>query len=64
MNPASLGEGDVESIADRVVEDLHRPSADGSRPRYPGERALETRRRNLQHGIPVDPEIWKNVQTM
>jgi 3-dehydro-L-gulonate 2-dehydrogenase len=64
VNPASLGEGDVESIADRVVEDLHRPSADGSRPRYPGERALETRRWNLQHGIPVDPEIWKNVQTL
>ena len=64
VNPSSLGDSDLDSIADRVVESLHEPSVDGSRPKYPGERALETRRRNLQHGIPVDPEIWKKVQTL
>ena len=64
VNPASLGASDMESIADRVVEDLHVPAADGSRPKYPGERALETRRRTLQHGIPVDPDIWKTVQNL
>ncbi len=64
VNPASLGDSEMESIADRVVEHLHVPAADGSRPKYPGERALETRRRNLQQGIPVDPEIWKTVQNL
>jgi 3-dehydro-L-gulonate 2-dehydrogenase len=64
VNPSSLGEIDLDSIADRVVESLHEPSPDGSHPRYPGERAFDTRRRNLQHGIPVDPEIWKKVQAL
>ena len=64
LNPVSVGGLTTESIADRIVEDLHRPSADGSRPRYPGERALETRRRNLEQGIPVDPEIWEKVRSM
>jgi 3-dehydro-L-gulonate 2-dehydrogenase len=64
VDPSSLGESDLDAIADRVVQHLHEPSPDGSRPRYPGERALDTRQRNLQQGIPVDPEIWKTVQML
>ena len=63
VNPASLGEGDVESIADRVVEDLHRPisrwqptattRANGrSRPR----------RLNLQHGIRSIPKSGRTCR--
>jgi LDH2 family malate/lactate/ureidoglycolate dehydrogenase len=32
--------------------------------RYPGERTLETRRRNMEEGVPVDPEIWEAVLGM
>ena len=33
----------------------------GERVRYPGERTLETRKRNLEEGIPVEPAIWEQV---
>jgi 3-dehydro-L-gulonate 2-dehydrogenase len=50
----------------RVVEEIlaytQAPSAGGDRVRYPGERTLETRRRNLKEGIPVDPSVWAQVQ--
>jgi LDH2 family malate/lactate/ureidoglycolate dehydrogenase len=29
--------------------------------RYPGERAFETRQRNLREGIPVDAEVWERI---
>jgi LDH2 family malate/lactate/ureidoglycolate dehydrogenase len=29
--------------------------------RYPGERTLETRRQNLEQGIPVEPSIFELV---
>ncbi len=54
--------GATEAIADRIIEDLHRPSSSGERVRYPGERTLATRIRNLQEGIPVEPAIWEAVQ--
>jgi 3-dehydro-L-gulonate 2-dehydrogenase len=62
IDPASLGDVAVDTIADRIIEDLHLAAGDGRRARYPGERAIEIRRRNLQHGIPVDPDIWNTVQ--
>ena len=54
--------GATEAIAERIIEDLHRPSRSGERVRYPGERTLATRIRNLQEGIPVEPAIWEAVQ--
>jgi LDH2 family malate/lactate/ureidoglycolate dehydrogenase len=32
--------------------------------RYPGERTLETRRRNLADGIPVEPSDWDWLQSV
>ena len=40
----------------------HLHSGDGE-VRYPGERALETRRRSLAEGVPVDPAIWSLVRS-
>jgi 3-dehydro-L-gulonate 2-dehydrogenase len=34
------------------------------RPRYPGERVLETRRENMEKGVPVEPSIWREVQDL
>jgi 3-dehydro-L-gulonate 2-dehydrogenase len=64
IDPAALGEGDSDAAVERIVADLHRPTKDGTRPRFPGERTLETRARNMAEGIPVDPEIWAAVTRM
>lgn len=31
---------------------------------YPGEQSLRTRKKNLEHGIPVDDNVWKKVQEL
>jgi 3-dehydro-L-gulonate 2-dehydrogenase len=58
----ALGDG---AAAKRTVEDvihhLHASAADGESVRHPGERTLETRRRNLEEGIPVDDTVWQFV---
>jgi 3-dehydro-L-gulonate 2-dehydrogenase len=46
-------------LVDRVIAHLH--AGDGE-VRYPGERTLETRNRNMREGVPVDPAIWREVQ--
>jgi 3-dehydro-L-gulonate 2-dehydrogenase len=59
IDPSAFGAHD--HIADAIVEHLHAtPAADGQ-VRYPGERTLETRRRNMREGIPVDEATWKWV---
>jgi len=41
---------------DAILEHLHA--------RYPGERTLETRRQNLEQGIPVEPSIFEQVRNL
>ncbi len=31
---------------------------------YPGENSLQTRKENLEHGIPVDDKVWARVQEL
>jgi 3-dehydro-L-gulonate 2-dehydrogenase len=64
-DPSAFSAPDMtDAIAERIIEDLHRPSSAGERARYPGERTLATRTRNLQEGVPVDPAIWEAVQAL
>ena len=51
------GEADTASIVDGILADLH----SGEPVRHPGERTLETRRRSLADGVPVDEAIWTEV---
>ena len=51
-------------VADEIIENLRRPEAAGGEVRYPGERTLETRRRNMEEGIPVEPSVWRQVQSL
>jgi 3-dehydro-L-gulonate 2-dehydrogenase len=51
--------GGDTGLADRVIAHLHAGNGDV---RYPGERTLETRHRNMRDGVPVDPAIWRDVQ--
>jgi 3-dehydro-L-gulonate 2-dehydrogenase len=53
--------GGHERIAEAIVEYLHATPAGDAPVRYPGERTLETRRRNMVEGIPIDDAIWQWV---
>ena len=61
---AAGGSKAAKRIVDDVLRHVREPAPPGGAIRYPGERAFETRRRNLADGIPVDPELWREVQTL
>ncbi len=54
-----------QSLKETIV-DLHNstPIHEGGRATYPGERMLETRKENLEKGIPVEPVFWQQVLEM
>jgi 3-dehydro-L-gulonate 2-dehydrogenase len=61
----SFGEAEASArVADEIIESIRQPSADDGEVRYPGERTLETRRRNLEEGIPVEPSVWEQVRRL
>ena len=65
IDPASIGSAEkVNEIADAIVEDLHRAKNKGEPVRYPGEQVLKTRGENLAQGIPVNPNIWSDIQRL
>jgi 3-dehydro-L-gulonate 2-dehydrogenase len=45
--------GASSGIVDAILQDLQA--------RYPGERTLETRRQNMEQGVPVEPSIFELV---
>lgn len=55
-----------QSISERIIEYTKSSSLiDASNEiRYPGESSLATRRKNEQEGIPVNEEIWQQVQAL
>jgi 3-dehydro-L-gulonate 2-dehydrogenase len=58
----AVGSDVATRLADGVINNLHAPTRDGKQVRYPGERTLQTRAENLANGVPVDPQIWEQVQ--
>jgi 3-dehydro-L-gulonate 2-dehydrogenase len=56
---SALGDRSPSAIADAIVDHLARAAGDGVR--YPGQRTLETRRRQLAEGIEVDQSSWAFV---
>ena len=66
MDPFALDKsGASRNVADEIIEHLQwKQSESGGAVRYPGERVLQTRKQNLAEGIPVDPEIWREVQSL
>ena len=52
-------------IADQVIEYFQLPpNSAGERVRYPGQRVLATRKENLANGIPVEPSIWQQLDSL
>lgn len=59
--------GDTRAaLVDRIIANIRdaTPDRDHQKVRYPGERTLLLRKENLKKGIPVDPDIWKQVQAL
>src|SRR5271163_869332 len=50
-----IAEGVLNSLREATPVDLNKPV------RYPGEQTLQLREENLRLGVPVDPEIWKQI---
>src|SRR5262249_50056303 len=65
INPAALPQNaESNTVANEIITSFQLPkSRDGARVRYPGERVLQTRKESLSQGIPVDPQIWREVQS-
>ena len=38
-----------------------RPAPGFSKPRYPGQNVLRTRKENMENGIPVDETVWQAI---
>jgi 3-dehydro-L-gulonate 2-dehydrogenase len=50
-------EGILNSLREATPVDPQKPI------RYPGEQTLQLREENLRLGVPVDPEIWRQINT-
>jgi 3-dehydro-L-gulonate 2-dehydrogenase len=56
----------TDRIVEELIADIHSstPVKEGGKVLYPGERVLQTRRENLEKGIPVVEEIWSKILAM
>jgi 3-dehydro-L-gulonate 2-dehydrogenase len=67
FNVASFGNaggGNADRLADSIVASIAEPvdGEPGGHVRYPGEQVLRTRAENLKLGVPIDPEVWREVK--
>jgi 3-dehydro-L-gulonate 2-dehydrogenase len=63
IDPSSLGGSEGGStVVDRILADLHASGRADEPVRHPGERTLETRRRSMRDGVPVDEGVWEEVR--
>jgi 3-dehydro-L-gulonate 2-dehydrogenase len=64
IDPRSLTSAEeINRIADGILQSLREatPVDPGKPIRYPGEQTLQLREENLRLGVPVDPEIWRQI---
>lgn len=55
----------ASQVADQIIEYFQLPPhSTGERIRYPGHRVLATRRDHLANGIPVEPLIWEQLDSL
>ncbi len=52
----------AERLVNQIVENLKSSTSEGGHVRYPGEKTLETRRENMEKGIPINEDVWKEVR--
>ena len=63
IDPKGLGVEQMDAIAEGMIANLHaaEPVEAGKTVRYPGEKTLRVRRENMELGVPVDEELWKQL---
>ncbi len=64
VDPNSIANAqEINQIADGILQSLRDATPiDPARPiRYPGEQTLQLREENMRLGVPVDPEIWRQI---
>ena len=56
---------ELSRVADGILASFHAATpADSKRPvRYPGEETMRLREENMRLGVPVDPEIWRQISS-
>lgn len=62
--PEIFGDGGLqEKLLEEIINYTHdvEPMKKGGSTYYPGERTLQTRRKNLKEGIPISNEVWEQV---
>jgi 3-dehydro-L-gulonate 2-dehydrogenase len=67
IDPASVAnQQELTQIAEGILNTLREatPVDPGEPVRYPGEQTLQIREENLRLGVPVDPEIWKQISDL
>jgi 3-dehydro-L-gulonate 2-dehydrogenase len=64
LDPALIAPETIASqVVAQVVADLQvQAQSAGETVRYPGQQVLRVRQENLEKGVPVDPDIWRQVQ--
>ena len=66
IDPSSVtGPQELSRIAEGVLSSLREatPTDPGKPVRYPGEEVLRLREENTRLGVPVDPEIWQQINS-
>jgi 3-dehydro-L-gulonate 2-dehydrogenase len=64
IDPSNLATAEeLTRIADGVLDHLRQAApVDPAQPiRYPGEQTLHLREENMRLGVPVDPDIWRQI---
>jgi len=67
IDPSSFAaRPELDRIAANILDSLGLATPiDPAKPvRYPGEQTLHLRQENLRLGVPVDPTVWANLQTL
>ncbi|MES1218248.1 MAG: 3-dehydro-L-gulonate 2-dehydrogenase [Bacteroidota bacterium] len=56
----------IAGMIENIINDYHQSVVTGSTKKiiYPGEKALETRKNNLEYGIPVMQKIWNEIMKL
>ena len=57
------GQAFIEKTANEAIDYLHQaePAEENGRVTFPGERTAETRKENMEKGIPVNDAIWQKL---
>ena len=63
LKPGFLPSGEKDRMLDEIIS-FTKAARGRDEIRYPGEKTLEIRRRNLDQGIPVDKRIWREIDNL